>query len=555
MPDEGQIIRGINWRQTFPFTNIFRGFRVAIHPSKLVLGLVLLLTVYFGGLILDAVWPDRSRAVPDEVDAYQAISSGNAPWTLADYQAMQRKVIAERYADLLLQYKVITPPAAPATDNSADQAKSAAASRSDRPELETAILVARDKAVSDAKDADSKAKADPHATPDTNADADKAMQAAINDAYKTASRDIASAEAIKGEGLFQSFFTYETHQIDSVVKAVERNDWVSTDTGVVGYVRNFFAVGPIWLIWNHQVFFILFALLFLFAWSVFGGAICRIAAVHVARDEKISVRQAMNFAVGKVLSFASAPVIPIIIILVVGLVVTAGSLITNIPFVGPILVGAFFIFALIAGFVMTLVLLGTAGGFNLMYPTVAVEGSDSFDAISRSFSYVYARPWRMLFYTAVAVAYGAATYLFIQYFILLILSLTHLFVSKGIFAPSTSGGPGVTGRLSYTPDYTSLTSGQKIGAFLMHLWVMLLVFILGAFAISLYFSTNTIIYFLMRSEVDATETDEVYLEQSEDEFAPSATTSPVGVVVQATVTETVVTPPPPAPATDAPPPA
>ena len=41
---------------------------------------------------------------------------------------------------------------------------------------------------------------------------------------------------------------------------------------------------------------------------------------------------------------------------------------------------------------MTLILLGLTGGFNLMYPTIAVEGSDSFDAISRSFSYVYARP-------------------------------------------------------------------------------------------------------------------------------------------------------------------
>ena len=52
-----------------------------------------------------------------------------------------------------------------------------------------------------------------------------------------------------------------------------------------------------------------------------------------------------------------------------------------------------------AGFVMTITLFGTIGGFNLMYPTIAVEGSDSFDAITRSFSYVYARPWRMLFYT------------------------------------------------------------------------------------------------------------------------------------------------------------
>ena len=77
---------------------------------------------------------------------------------------------------------------------------------------------------------------------------------------------------------------------------------------------------------------------------------------------------------------------------------------------------------------MTLVCSGTVGGFNLMYPTVAVEGSDSFDAISRSFSYVFARPWRMLWYTVVAVVYGALCYLFVRYFIYVMLAVTHFFV-------------------------------------------------------------------------------------------------------------------------------
>ena len=40
MVDEASSIRNINWREVFPFTLIFRSFRVAIHPSKLVLALV-----------------------------------------------------------------------------------------------------------------------------------------------------------------------------------------------------------------------------------------------------------------------------------------------------------------------------------------------------------------------------------------------------------------------------------------------------------------------------------------------------------------------------------
>jgi hypothetical protein len=258
----------------------------------------------------------------------------------------------------------------------------------------------------------------------------------------------------------------------------------------------------------------------------------------------------MNFAVGKLLSFVSAPVIPLAIIVVIGLIVAIGSIIGNIPFLGPIVVGALFFIALLAGFVMTLVLLGTAGGFNLMYPTIAVEGSDSFDAISRSFSYVYARPWRMLFYSLVALAYGAGTYLFVRMFIWLTLVLTHHFVGMGMVISADNGtylldtmwpGPANTGRLAFASDYQALSAGQSIGALFMNCWVMLLVSFLGAFALSLYFSANTIIYYLMRSEVDSTELDDVYLEQSEEELEPALS------AVAATVT-TVVTDSPDAPA-------
>jgi hypothetical protein len=79
---------------------------------------------------------------------------------------------------------------------------------------------------------------------------------------------------------------------------------------------------------------------------------------------------------------------------------------------------------------------------------------------------------------------------------------------------------------------------------------------LGAFAISFYFSANTIIYYLMRREVDATELDDVYLEQSEEDFGDTA---PVATPAAATAvtTTTVVTPnnggAPVVPATENPP--
>src|SRR3954469_18729995 len=64
MADDSQnvTLRQIQWREVFPFTNLFRTFRIAVHPSKLVLGLILLLLVYCGGRAPDGIWPHRSQA-------------------------------------------------------------------------------------------------------------------------------------------------------------------------------------------------------------------------------------------------------------------------------------------------------------------------------------------------------------------------------------------------------------------------------------------------------------------------------------------------------------
>src|SRR3954454_2240450 len=66
MADEAQTVRSINWREVFPFTNLFKAFRVAVHPSKLVLALAALLLLYFGGRILDGVWADKHLVQPGE---------------------------------------------------------------------------------------------------------------------------------------------------------------------------------------------------------------------------------------------------------------------------------------------------------------------------------------------------------------------------------------------------------------------------------------------------------------------------------------------------------
>ena len=539
MADEARL-SGINWREAFPFTHLFRSFRIAVHPSKLGLGLIALICLYAGGRFFDWAWPARHMAVPGEPALYAEHGTvGGSPNAFREERARIRRQIEQNYADEL-QRRGIVKDRVPAEE--------AARTADELDKVKDSILKERTEAVSRADQAlrDELAAAekvtDKAQRRQMELDAHVRRDEAVRAAYRRANDQWQQARAVKGSGIFEELFEYQTHQVVGVVNGVARWNWLGgihndASPGVIRSVFNFFGVGPMWLFWNHPFYFVLFSLLFLTVWAIFGGAIARIAAVHVARDEKLSVRAALSFSASKFLSFVSAPLIPVIIIGLVGLVPFVAGLLSSIPYIGPvfyIIMAVLFFVLLAAGFIMTLVLIGLVAGLNLMYPTIAVEGSDSFDAISRSFSYVYARPWRMIWHTVVAIVYGALCYIFVRFFIYLMLALTHRFVGAGMFAlaPSTEPlwpvmwrGPSSTGTLSYEPGFLTLRWDQDLAAGLIAFWVYLLISVLGAFAISFYFTANTIIYYLMRREVDATEMDDVYLEQSDEDFADSGPVS------------------------------
>lgn len=540
MADEPHVIRAIEWREIFPWTHIFRAFRIAIHPSKLLLGALLLILLYAGGCLLDALWASNDRAVPNEVALWR--STRNQPdsqRTFASARSAARKSIVNDYAQLLYGWE-----GAPTSNR--DEALKAAQEGKYLSRVKEQILKGRDKDIERLNK--SWQEFGSKATGADRVAAQRQRDQAIASLYSQAQEAWTQAKAIKGVGIFSTFFEYESNQLNNIMWAVTAGQWLDTGAGisVSQSLVNFVYTGPAWLLDAHTLYFVIWIFWLLILWSIFGGAIARIAALHVAADEKLSIRQALRFSTTKALSFISAPLIPLLIILVIGVLVGIVSLLGNIPWIGPILIGIPFALALVAGFIMTLMLIGTIAGFTLMYPTVAVEGSDSFDAISRSFSYIYARPWRMLFYSAIAIGYGALCYLFVRIFVYLVLSLTHASAGLGMFAnvapgislwPSLWPAPSFQ-NLPHDIGFLSLNGGSAIGAWFIALWVYLLLALMGAFVISFFFSANTIIYYLMRREVDATGLDDVYHDQADDEFAESAI-----VTETTTVTATVQTTP------------
>jgi len=310
----------------------------------------------------------------------------------------------------------------------------------------------------------------------------------------------------------------------------------SEAVGLVGWLV-LMLYGPVWLFATHWLYAIIFGILAMAIWAVFGGAIARIAALHAAREDCITMGQALRFSVSKFLSFFTAPLILVVIILFIGFLLGVCGLLMWVPVLDTIL-SVLFLIALVLGAAIAFVSIGLIAGGPLMYPTIAVEGSDSFDAISRSFSYVFSRPWRYAFYTLVAAVYGTACYLFVRVFAYATLIATHTFMARGFLggglnskdASELAEGAGRMDMLWSRPTFDNLAgtwNGAAMGAMdvvpaaIIRVWVFVVVGLVAAFVVSFTVSAFTNIYYLLRRKVDATDLDDVYIEEPEEDLDES----------------------------------
>jgi hypothetical protein len=278
-----------------------------------------------------------------------------------------------------------------------------------------------------------------------------------------------------------------------------------------------------WAVRRHSLYCIIFFLIQLVVISIAGGAICRISALQFAQDEKPGLTEALRFSINKFTSLVTSPLIALFIIIIIGLFIFILGLIGNIPRAGELIMAIFMLLALIAGAFIAVASIGTVAGFSLMFPAVAYDGSDCFDAISRSFSYVYAKPWRMGFYTLIAAVYGSLCYIFVRFFAFLLLWCTHLFLQLGLNDKKFAGiwpAPTFT-NLVDLPDLAAANWSVTIAAVIIYILLLAVVALLVSFIISFYFSANTIIYSLLRKKVDNTALEDVYSPFEEVETEPT----------------------------------
>lgn len=333
----------------------------------------------------------------------------------------------------------------------------------------------------------------------------------------------------KGErtGVFSTLWHFTAARFHGALKSLFAFNLPGVAANIAEYLK---AVG--WALRYHFLYCIIFFVIKLTVISVAGGSLCRIAALQFARGEKPGLTEALRFSAKKFTSFFTAPLAPVGIIIFTGLFIFLLGLIGNIPRVGELIMGIFMLLALIAGLLIAVISIGTAAGFNLMFPAVAYDGSDCFDAISRSFSYVYTKPWQMGFYTAIAAVYGAICYTFVRFFAFLLLWSTHRFLQLGIWVDNSGKEVDKLTAIWPEPSFMYLRGSsalatanwsESIAAFLVWLVLLVVTGLVVSFVISFYFSANTIIYALMRNRVDNTALDDIYTQAEDVSTEPAST--------------------------------
>jgi hypothetical protein len=351
-------------------------------------------------------------------------------------------------------------------------------------------------------------------------------------------------------------------------------------------------------------FYLLLIILWnLAVWAFCGGVITRLAAVQLAGKGPISFKQAIRYVAARYVNYLSAPLIPLGIItaVVIGLIFV--GLLGMIPVFGDLVIfGVGLPAIVVAGAIMAVFLVGLVG-YPLMYTTLSVEGdsSDTFDALSRSINYVYQAPWQYLWYSFVAVVYGAAVTFFVIFFASLMVYLGKWAVSQApwneaanrkpdylfVYAPESfgwrelllrdspyairqtteqrvsevkdphTGQPIVYRKLvtyeSVNPqaeqqNRSEFWSYNKLGAGLVAFWLGLIFLMMLGFSYSFFWSAATVIYLLMRKKVDEAELDEVAVEDEEPEAPlapPKMTDAPPGPSTSLPVITPPTAPPPP----------
>jgi hypothetical protein len=299
-------------------------------------------------------------------------------------------------------------------------------------------------------------------------------------------------------------------------------------------------------------FLLLCAIWELAVWGVIGGAITRIAALKFTRDEAPGFLAALQHAVKKWPSYSLPPAVALAGAAVFAIQLIVLGALMNLSLLA-LLAALVWPFVLMLGLLMAILLLGALIGWPLMWATVSVEGTDAFDAISRSYAYTYQRPWRLLWYVLFVGILAVVSMFVVKVFAATAIALGDWSIDWGLnnstmqevvrhdVAPTATpvlpapladpvaappGAPNLAQPVLAQPAANEAAAPRDLPLMfewartVIYFWKSLMGALTAGYQAGFLWASAVGVYLLLRHDIDGVQTSDVYVDQNDEYGLP-----------------------------------
>ncbi|QDU58052.1 hypothetical protein [Aeoliella mucimassa] len=222
-------------------------------------------------------------------------------------------------------------------------------------------------------------------------------------------------------------------------------------------------------------------------WGLVGGAIARLSVLHLTRHEEPNLVASLRYVWSHKSHFLGGPVVMLVGLAIVALPLGAAKLAMQVTWLAPV-AAVLWPLVLVVAMVATVYAFGALLGWPIMVMAAAADQSDSFDAVSRVYAYVFQKPLRLVGYLAAMLVLGTSAAAVSQ-----LLATTVVAVGEATAGETPS---------TWAAETTSW-------------WMGLVGSVVTVYLTSLFWTTSAGLYLLRRRDVDCMPTDEVYIDPAE----------------------------------------
>ncbi|MFG0244581.1 MAG: hypothetical protein ACF8MF_00835 [Phycisphaerales bacterium JB052] len=230
-----------------------------------------------------------------------------------------------------------------------------------------------------------------------------------------------------------------------------------------------------------------------------GGAIARSAAFEFAQGRFASREETLYFTLQRARQFVTAVLGPVAFSILVLMLIALGGLLLSVPIVdilGAVLYGI----GLAMGIIATVVLMLHVIAIPMIIPALAIEGTDAFDAIQRSYAYVVGRPLRYLTYIVLLTLLGV---LAVTIFALVARQSVEWTNWAATFLANDATDRALTGS-------GELGATKKLAHSTIAFWRSIIDIIVAGYIVSIFFTSASLLYLSVRRICDGQGVSEIW---------------------------------------------